>query len=351
MLCLAEPAALRHWRAGALLQSLRAADGSGLPLVEQELVIRGRAGPIRARLYRRADAPRGPGLVVAHGVHYRGIDEERLVPFARALSRAGLTVLTPELTDLADYRITADGVDTIADSVTYLSQRHDVVTQSRVGVLGFSFAGGLSLVAAERAELSQHLAFVASVGGHHDLARVLRFLLSSRVATPRGVFQGKAHEYGLVVLVYGQLDRLVPAADRDVMRSAMREWLHGDRDRARAIASARTTPEAEQLFSLLEHGKLAALRPRLERLIAEHAVELGALSSRGHLAHATVPIYLLHGASDDVIPASETEWAGLELDDKPHLALVSPLLEHVEVAHGAGVLDQLALVHFMAELL
>jgi predicted esterase len=64
-----------------------------------------------------------------------------------------------------------------------------------------------------------------------------------------------------------------------------------------------------------------------------------------------VPIYLLHGSQDSVIPPSETDAANLELADADHQALVSPLLQHVEVSKKASLGDELALVSFMAKLL
>ena len=50
-----------------------------------------------------------------------------MVPFARELARAGLVVMTPEMTDLADYRITHQGVSVIRDATVYLRGRHDLV--------------------------------------------------------------------------------------------------------------------------------------------------------------------------------------------------------------------------------
>jgi hypothetical protein len=64
-----------------------------------------------------------------------------------------------------------------------------------------------------------------------------------------------------------------------------------------------------------------------------------------------LPVYLLHGSGDSVIPPSETEWASRELGSHDHRALVSPLLEHVEVSKTASVLHQVALVDFMAKML
>jgi len=317
----------------------------------RELSIPGESGPIRARLYFRADQPRGEGIVVAHGVHYRGIDEARLVPFARGLAESGLTVLTPELSDLADYRITQSGVGVIRDAVHYLANDREHVLSERVGLLGFSFAGGLSLVAATDPETSEHLSYVTSVGGHHDLRHVMRFLIHNEIETAHGVVPLQAHEYGLVVLVYGNLEQFVPEPDLVPMRAAFKAWLHEDRVAARELAKARTTPEANALWELLEAGKLQALSPRLDALLEAQHAELSALSAAGRLAEAKVPVYLLHGAHDNVIPPSETDAAGLELGAARHIALVSPLIEHVEVSKSAGLGDQLALVSFMAQLL
>jgi dienelactone hydrolase len=277
--------AARHLRAVQFLQRLSGpapAAATAAAIQTEDVVIPGKSGSIRARLYSRAGAGPGPGMVVAHGVHYQGIDERRLVPFARALAESGLTVLTPELAEVADYRITSGSVGVIRDAVKYLASRRDRVSSERVELLGFSFAGGLSLVAACDAETARHLTSVASVGGHHDLRRVLRFLIHNEIETPSGVAQTPAHEYGLVVLVYGNLEHFVPARDLSAMRAGFRAWLQEDRKRARQLAAARTTPEAEKLWQLLENQRLQSLAPELDRLLEAQRAELSALSSAGH---------------------------------------------------------------------
>jgi dienelactone hydrolase len=345
-------------RAGQLLLALssspRAPGASGstaATLIEEDLTIAAEGAPIRARLYHRSDRPRGRGLVISHGVHYKGIDEPRLIPFARELARTGLVVVTPELDDLIDYKITTRGKDVISKTALWLSDRGDLVTDRRVGVLGFSFAGGLGLVAASEPALEDRLSYVTSVGGHHDLDRVLRFLMTNRVETPLGTREMPAHEYGLLVLLYQRLDHFVPEADRGVMREAVRGYLHEDRAEAFAFAARRSTLDSERLFERIAAGKLQELRPELERLVALQKDELRALSPSGRIARLRIPVYLVHGAGDSVIPASETEWAERELQGTEHVALVSPLLEHVEVSKPAGLADQLALVRFMSHLL
>ena len=351
-LFVAEPLS-RRLRAAELLLALgdARANGDAAPISETELTLDLPGGPVRARLYRPRTSSASPGLVILHGIHYRGIDERRLIPFARELARAGRVVLTPELSDLADYRVTPRGIEVIAESARWLSEQRLLVSRPRVGLVGFSFAGGLALLAAERPALRGRLEFVTSIGGHHDLGRVLGFLVSQRIDTPSGVRRSTAHEYGLVVLVYQHLDRFVDEADRAVLADALKYWLREDRSEAWTRASLRTTDSGERLFQQLVSGRLRELAPRLNELIREDAVALRALSPRGHLRDLGVPVYLLHGSADSVIPPSETEWADRELEGTRHRALVSPLLEHVEVRQNAGLGDELALVDFMSQLL
>src|SRR6478736_5677989 len=177
----------------------------------------------------------------------RHLREPKASAAAPAPAESGLTVLTPELTELADYRITDSGVGVIRGAVRWLAEDREHVLQESVGLLGFSFAGGLSLVAAEDPTTAEYLSYVTSVGGHHDLRHVLRFLVHNEIETPNGIMPLKAHEYGLVVLLYGNLEQFVPKADLEPMRAGLKAWLHEDRKAAREFAKARTTPEANKL--------------------------------------------------------------------------------------------------------
>ena len=303
------------------------------------------------RLYWRTDRPKGRGIVLAHGVHHAGIEERRLVAFARSLADAGMVVSTPQLRDLADYRITGRGVTEIRAAVTDLSTRRDLVDTSRVGLIGFSFAGGLSLVAATDPALEPHLAYVVSVGGHHRLDRVLRFFVTDRIDTPDGPIEFKAHDYGLVVLLHGHVDKFVPEEDRDVLSEALRAWLQEDRDTARELAKRCKTAVCTSLFAHVADDTLEVIGPRVMELIADNQSALNALSPAGRLHDVPVPIYLLHGSSDTVIPATEVAWAERELAGRDYRAIVTPLIDHVEVSKQATWWDKVELVDFMSALL
>jgi pimeloyl-ACP methyl ester carboxylesterase len=153
------------------------------------------------------------------------------------------------------------------------------------------------------------------------------------------------------VLVYGYLDHFVPAVDEEAVAEAFRHWLHEDRPLSHEAAARITTADGKALFERLTQSRLRELAPEIERVLLSHAGEFAELSPRGKLARVGVPVYLLHGSRDSVIPASESEWAALELDGAPHRVLVSPLLEHVELGRDVSLQDGFALLEFMAEIL
>src|SRR3954470_7302948 len=135
-----------------------------------------RGGQLRARVYRPSRQGGRPILLVP-GVHAAGIDEPRLVGFARDIAAMGHPVLTVELPDLAHYEITTRTTDMIEDAAAWMMRRPELRGRDgRIGMLGISFGGGLSIVASARPSIRNGVDFVMAFGGHGDLPRTLRYL-------------------------------------------------------------------------------------------------------------------------------------------------------------------------------
>ena len=92
-------------------------------------------------------------FLLVPGVHASGVDEPRLVGFARDLASMGHPVVTVGPPDLARYSISPHVTDMIEDAALWLSQQSDLAPDGRIGMMGISFAGGLSIVAAGRPSL------------------------------------------------------------------------------------------------------------------------------------------------------------------------------------------------------
>ena len=316
------------------------------PFTEEDGVAQTPHGALRYRLYAPQDVKSPGGIVLLHGVHHLGIEDPRMWNLARALAGAGVLVMTPELQDLADYRVTARTIDVIGDSAVLLSQRMD----RNVGIIGLSFAGGLALLAADRSEFRDKIGYVVAIGAHDDMGRVARFFAANVIARPDGIetpFQ--AHEYGVLVLAYSHLEDFFSPRDVPIAREALRRWLWEQPDAMKAAAAL--SPEGQKTLDLLLHHREQMREPLLAE-ITLHKDEMAAVSPHGHLARLHTSVFLLHGAGDTVIPSSETLWLAKEVPP-PELrsALVSPALVHVDMGDQVTWQQQWQLVDFMAQVL
>ena len=306
-------------------------------------------GTAKARVYVPVEVDRPPALVILHGVHHLGIEEPRLKNFARAMASHGYMILTPELPGIDNYHVSAASIPVIGEAARELTRWSGA---QRVGVLGLSFAGGLALLAASDPRYADNIAFVTAVGAHDDVARVLKFFATNEIPLPTGGTEKlKAHEYGPFVVVYSHPQEFFKGKDIPIAEQAMQSLLWEDVDKARAEA-AKMSPEGRRKMQLLFDHHTESLSPLLLTSIEKYKSEYQTASPRGHMASLRVPVYLLHGAADDVIPSAETLW--LEQDVPAGLVrgrLISPVVSHVELGGDPSARDEFELVHWMSDML
>lgn len=304
---------------------------------------------IPARLYVPVGAARPAAMVVIPGVHHLGYDEPRLRNFASALASHGMVVLTPQVADFADYHVTTGANQVVGDSALALSERTNT---PRVGLLGLSFAGGTALITAADPRYADHIAFVAAVGAHADLARVLRYYATGELPLPDGSTQRlPAHEYGPLVVIYSHPEAFFSTLDAAQARIAIRYLLWEDLPRAH-LEAAKLSPDGQRRMNLLFEHRTDTIAPEILANIDTHKSEISEASPQRKLASLRMPVFLLHGAADNVVPPGETLW--LEKDIPPGLVrerLISPVVSHVELGDQPAPVDYLRLVHWMSELL
>jgi dienelactone hydrolase len=319
-----------------------------------------RGGTLRARVYKPA-RPAGRPILLVPGVHAAGIDEPRLVGFARDIAATGHPVLTVELPDLKQYSITTRTTDMIEDAAAWMVRSdgfHDA--DGRIGMLGISFGGGLSIVAAGRPAIRDRVAFVMAFGGHADLPRTLRFLCTGVQAdgTKRA-----PHDYGLAIVLLGAADHVVPAPQVAPLRDAIRSYLEASRldmvdkpaaarefDRAKALAAGLAEP-ARTYMGYVNARDVVRLGPVLLPFMDELGGDPALSPTRSQLPAA--PVYLLHGTEDNVVPAIESTLLGEDLekrDRKVHV-LLTPLITHAEVDRSSTARAAWQLIDFWARLL
>jgi dienelactone hydrolase len=314
-----------------------------------------RSGTIRARVFRPEGSPRRAALLVS-GVHAAGIDDPRLVRLARELAATGMVVLTPEIDDLIHYRLTSAVTDTIENIAQWMSTHPDLFGASRIGLIGVSFSGGLAIVAAGRPSVRDRVAYVLSFGGHGNLPRVLRYLCTGEGA-PR-----PPHDYALAVVLHQAAELAVPREQVASLREGVETFLEASmlerrepEKAARMFAAAKSLQleMAEPSATLLKHvsdRNVSALGPRLVPYLSQLGQD-PALSPDRSPAPAA-PVYLLHGANDNVIPAIESIRLAEHLRGSTRVRhLLTNFLTHVDLATRPGVQDTWQMIDFWKDIL
>ncbi|MBX7220802.1 MAG: alpha/beta fold hydrolase [Blastocatellia bacterium] len=350
---------LSHLRAMTLLSRVAGAKAERVPAflgnyqVDESLVsyVDPTAGnTVPARLFQPHGQTGTPGLVLIHGVHHLGLEEPRLKLFARTIAATGITVLTPEIRDLAAYDISPQSIQAIGNSVKWF--RNKLGTPHPIGLMGLSFAGGLSLLAAADPQFAPDIRFVVAVGAHNSLARVSRFFVTNEAEKPDGTKEKTiAHPYGASVVVFAQVEKFFPAEDVETARQALKFWLWEQPDEARKRLP-QLSPLSRTTMESLFNSRLEPVVPIILSEIERNQAALQPVSPQGKLQNLKIPVFLLHGAGDTVIPASETLWLERELPAHiPKHVLVTPLIGHVELSGNPAWSDEWQLVHFMAGIL
>jgi dienelactone hydrolase len=347
----------------------RVADLDTRPEHERAITIPTARGPLRARLYEPARSPHRAALLTS-GLHPAGIDEPRLVDLARQLSSNGIAIVTPDIPELSRFEITSAITDTIEQAAGWLSSESGLAPDHKVGLMGISFSGGLSIVAAGRPSLSDRVAYVFAFGGHDDLPRVLRFLCTGiepppprRIPlTPDQPVIRAPHDYGVAVMLLGIADRLVPRPQVEPLRTAVLRFLwashldrvdkpQADREFAalRDLATHLPQPSA-MLLTYVNNRDVVHLGSRLLPYVGLYGGDPALSASRSPKPSA--PIFLLHGTDDNVIPAIESEYLAEDLrGHAPVRLLLSGLISHAEADRPMRAGDVMQLAGFWGDLL
>ena len=320
-----------------------------------DLVVPTRHGPIAARMYTPVSGS-SRTIVVFPGVHAGGVDEPRLAALTARLAGEGATVLAVPLPALRAYRITPESTDAIEDTIGWLASRRDLAPAGRVGVIGVSFAGGLALAAAGRPGVDSRLTAVVSLGGHGDLPRAMTYACTGRLpdGTPR-----PPHDYGVVLLLRAAVGRLVPPDQVDALDRAVVTYL--DASSFASLDPSRSTTlfaEARRAESILPEPARTLLHwvnerdvtPLGERLLP-FVEALGghpALSpERSPATH--VPVFVLHGQLDNVIPSSEApalvEYLARAGNTRVR-QLLTPIVSHADMRQDFSLVDAWRLTRF-----
>jgi len=251
-----------------------------------------------------ADRPVGAVILVS-GINSQGRAHPALARIGAAMSRAGAAVMIPELPVFFAARVDATEVGRIVAAFQALAGRPEV-DSDRIGIMGISVGGSLSLIAAADPAIADQVKWVGAFGAYADAGEIMtsvvshEYRLDGQVIEWDPVLLVRQIVFGLVTeqvtngrdhgYLYGAYDDLnnqdvhpLPDAHLPLTSTAATA--------AEAILLAKTLPQAE--------AALAAAPAGLREV-------LDGISPIRYVAGIRADVFLMHDVSDHHIPYSNS---------------------------------------------
>ena len=252
-----------------------------------------------------ADSPVGAVLFIS-GVNKQGRAHPAIQRVSEAMARTGAAVYVPELPGFFDNRVDASEVGRIVAAYQALAAE-PAVDPERVGIMGVSVGGSLSLMAAADPAIADQVDWVGSFGAYADAQELVATVVSHQFRA-----DGEIHDWEPALLVrqivfglvteqvsngrdhgylYGAYDSLnneglhpIPNADLPLQTDTAKA--------VEALLLVDTLPEAEAL--------LDAAPPSGRELLAQ-------ISPIHSVANLRTTVYLMHDLGDQHIPYSNVQ--------------------------------------------
>jgi pimeloyl-ACP methyl ester carboxylesterase len=276
-----------------------------------------------ALCYRPSRTPAIAAVILAPGLSEQGCYHPRMIALSRALADKGLFVITPDIKEFRELRIAIEPIDQLVfwhRQVTALEGGENV---RKIGLAGISFSGTLALIAATRPEIRNNVAFVLGIGPYLNLIRCTReWFAAGNVNEGNGNYPTRL--YAKWLIMRAALDMIASADDRQFLDQVLKDLL----------LSQKVPPARPNLTSEgLRWYNLAVMRPGqtdtdLSFWIERHLTSTiyPKLDPQRMLSNLRSPLFLIHGAYDDLIPPRES----IEFHEhySPSQLLISPFLTH-----------------------
>jgi pimeloyl-ACP methyl ester carboxylesterase len=305
------------------LQKLASGDSTrNLAVIEEKIRRRSDERTYEARVYHPAKSSPTRAIVLAAGLTELGCDHPGIVALSRFLADKGLLVVTPDIQEFREFQISAEPMDQILFWYRQIRGLSGGEKVQKTGLAGISYSGTLALIAAAQPEIRDNVGFVVAVGPYCSLIRCTRGWFAADPGAPDK--EGyPTRFYAKWIVMLSALDMLPESKDR--------LFLH---DLLDSLLLNRKIPQAPNLTSEgTRWYRLATMRanqsdpeltPKIEKYLVPRVFTR--LDPEEALGKIRCPVFLIHGAYDDLIPTEESVELHRKIADSQLIIL--PFLTH-----------------------
>ena len=254
-----------------------------------------------------AEQPAGAMLLV-FGVNNLGRNHPAIERVADGLARTGVAVLVPDSETLLEGRLEVDEVDGVVAAFRTLADRPEV-DRDRIGIVGFSVGGSLSLLASRDARIRDDVRWVNAFGAYADAPTYLSSVAAhAYVADDGSTVPWTPTPLAREVYLRFVLDRVDDDRDRRRLADAFTaRILAGDHPVEDAsVRESLDTTGASLAYDLLAAADLDDAERAVAALPQASQDFMRELSPLAHLDGMRAAVHLMHETEDHHVPFVES---------------------------------------------
>jgi pimeloyl-ACP methyl ester carboxylesterase len=296
----------------------------------EEIEIPKKNGRLKADVYFPFKKKYKGTIISINGLAPKGNRDPRIIKVNQSLQKAGYVVVCPFFEEICNYKISLNNIQDIKDSITYIAQQSNLAPTNRVSILSPSFSGALSLIAASDQEISKYISTICTIGAYGNVETILENLFSIQ----------EMDEYGRMILLYNFLPLSIgnkPNIIKAFYYSALDNYYKYFDPRLDNHLAKMTQKDREFFFQIkndsdfrMKHWNNILIKGGESRIL------LTELSVLTHISKINLPILLVHGKEDDVVPSAESI---LVYDLLQKLKVKSKLCVTNLISHGDTGMD------------
>jgi pimeloyl-ACP methyl ester carboxylesterase len=322
------PKCVQVYQAARLLANIRSLalgdPGRGRPVAEEVVRRRMNGQSVEAILYGPLRFPPRSAIVLSPGISELGCRHPQLVALSRALADNGFLVLTPDLQKFRELQISAQPLEEMIfwfQEIPSLNPGNKAVP---AGLAGISFSGTLALMAAARPEIRDSVSFVLGIGSYCNLLDMTRAWFAPKGPGEDGPYYPTRY-YARWLIMGAALDILPAETDRRILQTVLYGLLK--QNQAPALDPG-LSPEGQRWYNLAVDGHQSdsALFEKIENHLRPHLFDK--LDPTSAASVVRCPVFLIHGAYDDLIPPDQSRKLKERLDRTKSRLLITPFLTH-----------------------
>lgn len=278
---------------------------------------------VEVDLYQKDTTKNSPTIAIIHGMAPKGKDDPRLVHLAQSLAELGYKVVLPDIPPIRQLTVNTESLNLIKQFL--LNWQQQTLPNERISLFSVSFSAGLSAIAAADDQFSDKVASICLIGGFANVYDAVEFLLGDE----------QADRYGALIMLKNFFQFAFPIHPE--LKKALDLSISDEINKTTKATTYLNTLSTEARNAFL---KLTASTSHRLQWFNDNRVnmqeELNHLNAINHLKNLSAPVSLLHGATDVVIPASQSSIMHQQLlrQNISSKLVITPLLSHADLQYN-----------------